>query len=170
MTGQTDQQADRQLGDVSLAGLTGVKRPISEWTTTFPMALVVLDPYTHESSWLLDTARRILGSFSGANVTAALLVSGADGAGAARFLGPLADEVLGLVDPDGSLVRSLGLASLPAFVVIRQDGSVAASVEGWDPGPWREAVSDLADLTAWSRPEIPAPGDPAPYAGTPVPG
>ncbi|MEC9394280.1 MAG: hypothetical protein VYA89_00375, partial [Actinomycetota bacterium] len=65
-----------------------------------------------------------------------------------------------------SVARSMGLDSLPAFVAIRQDGSVLGTAEGWDPGAWRTAASALADMTSWSRPEIPAAGDPAPYAGT----
>ena len=60
----------------------------------------------------------------------------------------------------------MDLEILPAFVAIRQDGSVIGSAEGWDPRTWREAATSLADITRWSRPEIPAAGDPAPYAGT----
>jgi hypothetical protein len=64
------------------------------------------------------------------------------------------------------MVRSLGLEILPAFVAIRQNGSIIGSAEGWDPEAWRLAATELADMTMWSRPEIPAAGDPAPYAGT----
>jgi len=114
----------------------------------------------------LDTARRILTVFREADVRVAFVVAGTDSDGAARFLGPLTDEILTLADPDRSLARSMELAILPAFVVIRQDGSVIGSAEGWDPLAWREAATSLADITRWSRPEIPAAGDPAPYAGT----
>ncbi len=89
-----------------------------------------------------------------------------DADGAARFLGPLADEILGLADPDRALVRSLGLGSLPALVAIRQDGTLVGTAEGWDPDTWRDLAESIGSLTAWSRPEIPAVGDPAPYAGT----
>jgi len=78
----------------------------------------------------------------------------------------MAEEILTLADPDRSLVRSMGLEALPAFVAIRQDGSVIATAEGWDPEAWRNAAADLADMTQWSRPEIPSTSDPAPYAGT----
>ena len=81
-------------------------------------------------------------------------------------MGPLTDQILTLADPDRSLVRSLGLETLPAFVAIRQDGSVIGSAEGWDPADWRGTAAELADMTRWSRPEIPVAGDPAPYAGT----
>jgi hypothetical protein len=40
------------------------------------------------------------------------------------------------------------------------------AAEGWDPAAWRAVIDSLVALTAWSRPEIPAAGDPAPYAGT----
>jgi hypothetical protein len=138
---------------IELHPVGGDARPLSQFLTTFPMAAVVLDPFTHESSWLLDTARRFL-------------VTGAGVDGASRFLGPLTDQILTLADPDRSLVRSLGLETLPAFVAIRQDGSVIGSAEGWDPAAWRGAAAELADITRWSRPEIPVTGDPAPYAGT----
>ena len=141
-------------------------RTLAQLLTTFPMAAVVVDPYTHESSWLLDTARRILTVFRGADVRVAFVAAGTDAAGAASFLGPLADEILTLADPDRSLARSMDLGSLPAFVAIRQDGSVIGTAEGWDPEAWRTAATDLADMTRWSRPEIPSIGDPAPYAGT----
>ena len=144
----------------------GDARPLEELLTTFPLAAVVVDPYTHESSWLLDTAQRILNVFRGADVRVAFLVVGTDAEGAADFMGPLADEILTLADPGRSVPRSMGLSSLPAFVAIRQDGSVLDTAEGWEPDEWRAAASALADLTSWSRPEIPADGDPAPYAGT----
>jgi len=147
--------------DIDLHPLQGDARPVSQWLTTFPLAAVVLDPYTHESSWLLDTARRIL-----TVLRVAYLVTGTDPDGARQFLGPLADDILALADPDRAFVRSLGLTSLPAFVAIRQNGSVIGSAEGWDPEAWRAVATGLAALTSWSRPEIPAMGDPAPYAGT----
>jgi len=151
-----------------LVTLGGTSRPLSELLTTFHLAAVVLDPFTHESSWLLDTARRILTAFSEADVRVAFVLSGTDAEGAGSFMGPLADEILSLADPDRSFARSLGLTTLPAVVGVRQDGSMIASAEGWNPEAWRTVASDLAELTAWTRPEIPAPGDPAPYQGTPA--
>ncbi|HJM73139.1 MAG TPA: hypothetical protein QF651_06290, partial [Acidimicrobiales bacterium] len=151
---------------IELHPVGGDPRLLSQLLTTFPMAAVVVDPYTHESSWLLDTARRVLTVFREADVRVAFVVAGADAAGAASFLGPLVDEILTLADPDRSVARSMGLSSLPAFVAIRQDGSVIGVAEGWDPEAWRATAADLADMTSWSRPEIPSLGDPAPYAGT----
>lgn len=152
--------------DIELQPVGGEPLPLEQLLTTFPLAAVVLDPYTHESSWLLDTARRILRVFQEADVRVAYLVTDTDADGAARFLGPLADEILGLADPDRALVRSLDLSSLPALVAIRQDGTLVGTAEGWDPDAWRDLAESIGSLTAWSRPEIPAVGDPAPYAGT----
>ncbi|MAG04243.1 MAG: hypothetical protein CL406_06480 [Acidimicrobiaceae bacterium] len=164
----TDTETVQNPGEVRLQSLEGTSRPVSEWLTTFHMAAVVLDPFTHESSWILDTARRVLDAFSGADVRVAFVVSGTDSAGAASFMGPLAESTLSLADPDRGFARSLGLMTLPAFVAIRQDGSTIGTAEGWDPEAWRKVAAALAELTAWTRPEIPAAGDPAPYAGTPA--
>jgi len=163
-----DTETLRNPDEVQLESLEGTSRPVSEWLTTFHMAAVVVDPFTHESSWILDTARRVLDAFSGADVRVAFVVSGTDGDGAARFMGPLAGSTLSLADPDRGFAQSLGLTTLPAFVAIRHDGSTIGTAEGWNPEAWRKVASDLAELTAWTRPEIPAAGDPAPYAGTPA--
>ena len=96
---------------------------MSQFLTTFPLAAVVLDPFTHESSWLLDTAHRILTIFREADVRVAFLVTGSGIEGASQFLGPLTDQILTLADPNRSMVRSLGLETLPAFVALRQNGS-----------------------------------------------
>ena len=152
--------------DIELHPLEGRARPLSQWLTTFPLATVALDPYTHESSWILDTALRILTGFRDADVRVSFTVAGTNPEGASRFLGPLADEILSFTDQDRSLVEALGLSALPAFVVVRQDGWVVGTAQGWDPVSWRDLANDLAVLTNWSRPEVPTADDPAPYAGT----
>ncbi|MDP7551398.1 MAG: hypothetical protein QF896_09455 [Acidimicrobiales bacterium] len=163
-----DTETVQNPGEIQLQSLEGTSRPVSEWLTTFHMAAVVLDPFTHESSWILDTARRVLDAFSGADVRVAFVVSGTDSDGAARFMGPLAESTLCLADPDRGFAKSLGLTTLPAFVAIRHDGSTIGTAEGWNPEAWRKVASDLAELTAWTRPEIPVAADPAPYAGIPA--
>src|SRR5581483_11262554 len=65
----------------------------------------------------------------------------------------------------GRVGLAAGLARLPAFVHIRVDGSLAGAAEGWAPDAWNDAVERLAKEMAWTRPLIPAPGDPAPFAG-----
>ena len=153
--------------DVELASIGGETRPLSEWLTTFPLALGVVDPYTHESAWLLDTIARIFRIYRGSDCRVAWLVTGPTDA-ARTFLGPLADDFLTFADPDRDVIKSLSLATLPAFVVIRQDGSLLGAAEGWDPPTWRTVTDDLTELTSWSRLALPAPSDPVPYPGTPA--
>ena len=155
--------------DLELQPLDGEARPLSEWLTTFRLVPVVLDPYTHESAWILDTSKRVLEVFREADCrTCWILTCSPDDA--RRFLGPYADEMLAFADPDGAAVRGLGVETASAFLLVRQDGEVTARAEGWDPEAWREVAEAVVELTQWSRPVIPAPGDPAPFAGTPIGG
>jgi len=151
--------------EIEITDLTGTSRSLSEWLTTFPLALVVVDPFTYESSWILDTARRLFGEYAAADVRLAFLVT-ADVEGTRRFLGPVVDEALAFADRDRDLVRSLGLETLPALVAIRQDGQLIGSAEGWDPDSWRTVTEQLSELLSWHRPVLPGPGDPLAYPGT----
>ena len=153
--------------ELSLAPINGEPRTIAEWVTTFHLAMVVLDPFTLESSWLLDEAGRILTEFSAADVRVAWLVTGT-AAEARQFLGPWADEVLTFADPDRTAVKALGLTTLPAFVHIDNAVKVAAAAEGWDPIAWRAAVDELATVLSWNRPPIPGPKAPGPFPGSPA--
>jgi hypothetical protein len=153
--------------DLTLATTSGESRTISEWLTTFHLAAVIVDPYTNESSWVLDTAARVLRTFEEADVRVSWIVTaGADDARA--FLGPLAEELLTFVDPDRAAVRALGLAQLPAFVFLRMDGKVAAAAEAWDPRAWRDVADEIAATTSWTRATLPLPGDPVAFAGSPA--
>lgn len=142
-------------------------RPLGEWLTTFHLAAVVLDPYTNESSWILESAARILRAFSGSAARACLIVT-ATTEEVQEYLGPMGREFLVFADSDRAAVRALGLESLPAFVFIRSDGTVPAAAQGWSPVEWRSVAKTIASTTAWTAPTIPAPGDPAPFAGTPA--
>ena len=141
--------------------------PLREWVTMFHLVVVVIDPYTDESAWILPTASRILETFSGADCRVAWLVT-ADEVDAKRFLGPHAERLLTLLDPDRSLVKGLGLERLPALVHIRQDLSVAGAAEGWDPVEWQAVTDQLGDIMDWSKPCLPALGDPSRFAGSPA--
>lgn len=154
--------------DLELTPLDGDARSMSEWLTTFPLVAVVLDPYTHESAWVLDSARRILTHFNEADCRPCWIVT-SDAADARRFLGPYAEEFLTFTDPNGATARGLGMGSAPAIALIRQDGELTAKAEGWNADEWREVVEAVTALTKWSRPEIPAPGDPVPFPGTSLP-
>lgn len=153
--------------DLDLQPLDGDARPLGDWLTTFPLVPVVLDPFTHESAWLLDTSKRILQHFAGADCRICwILTCSADDA--KRFLGPYADEVLAFADEGKIITSTLGVDEAPAFLLLRQDGEVVAKAEGWDPDAWREVAEAVAALTHWSRPAVPAAGDPVPFSGTPV--
>jgi len=151
--------------ELTLAPINGEARSIADWVTTFQLAVVVVDPFTNESSWILDTAGRVLLHFREADCRVAFIVTGtADEA--RQFLGPWADKVLTFADPDRATVKALGLNELPAFVQVRGDLHVAAAAEGWDPEQWSHVAASLAKNMSWSTPLIPAYGDPSPYAGS----
>lgn len=153
--------------DVLLDPLGGEARPLEDWVTTFHLVVVVLDPYTYESSWIIDAAGRILTAFKGADCRVGWLVT-ADEDQAEAFLGPWADELITFADPDRELVRELGLTTLPAIVHLDHELRVVGSAEGWDPAQWRPVASNLAEVMHWTRPAIPGDGDPTPYVGTPA--
>jgi hypothetical protein len=153
--------------DTVLHPLRGEQRALHEWLTTFHLLSVVIDPYTKEGGWVLKTARRVLAQFAGSSVrTNYVVTAGPDDARA--FLGPLADEAIVFCDADRTFVKQLGLQKLPAFVFLRIDGNVVASAEGWNPLEWRTVADEVARTVAWSKPLIPAPGDPGAFAGTPA--
>ena len=153
--------------DLTLAPLKGDAKTLHQWLTTFHLASVVLDPFTNESAWILKTAARILRQFSGAAVRINFIVT-CDASDARAFLGPFADEFLVFCDPDRVAVKALALSELPAFVLIKSDGSVPIAAQGWTSAEWKEVAAAVAVLTSWSRPTIPAPGDPGSFRGTPA--
>ena len=155
--------------DTQLTALGGASRPISEWTTTFQLLTVVIDPYTQESAWLLETAGRVLANFRGADCRVSWTVT-ADERDAKRFLGPWADEFLTFADPDRELVAALGLERLPALVYIRQDLAVVGTAEGWNPEEWEQLGHLVGKVNSWSYPKLPAAGDPGPFPGSPAKG
>ena len=153
--------------DLTLTPLKGDAKTLHQWLTTFHLASVVLDPFTNESAWILKTAARILRQFSGAAVRINFIVT-CDASDARAFLGPYADEFLVFCDPDRVAVKALGLSELPAFVLIKSDGSVPVAAQGWTSADWKEVAAAVATLTSWSRPTIPGPGDPGSFRGTPA--
>ena len=153
--------------DLSITALGGEPRTLREWVTTFHLAVVVIDPYTDQSAWILPTAARILDDFVGADCRVGWLVA-SDAEDARAFLGPLADRYLTLIDPDRAVVRGLGLERLPAFVHIRQDLAVVGASEGWHPPEWHSIAANLGKIMSWSHPLVPVPGDPSPFEGSTV--
>ena len=154
-------------GDLPLQTLRGPEASLDQWLTTFHLVLVVLDPYTHESAWLLPSATRVLRVYDEADCRVGLLMT-CDADDARSFLGPYAQEFLTFVDPDRQVVKALDIERLPALVHLRQDRSVAGLAQGWHPEEWRAVTEVLSEAMSWSRPVIPGPRDPAPYEGSPA--
>lgn len=142
---------------------------LGDWLITFHMAAVVLDPYTYESAWVLEPARRILRQFREADCRVAFIVVGNDDE-ANQFLGPITKEVLTLTDPDRTFVKDAELEQLPAFLHIAQEGSIVGRAEGWDPVAWSDVATRLALRMHWTAPVIPMPGDPVAFPGSPAEG
>ena len=161
--------ATKLPADLSLSPLDGETRDLSQWLTTFHLASIVLDPYTNESSWILKTAVRILEEFRGSDARVNLIVT-ADADDTRKFVGPLAERFLVFCDTDRSVVKAMGLQTLPAFVFTRVDREVHAIAEGWNSAQWRTVAEAIAETTHWNVPTIPAPGDPGPFTGSPAAG
>ena len=153
--------------DLILDPLGGEPRTLREWLVTFHLCAVVLDPFTNESAWLLETAGKLLQSYAAADVRVAWIVTGTDDE-ARQFLGPWADRILTFADPDRATVKGLGLTELPALVHLNTSGAVEDAAEGWQPDDWRRVAENLSRILSWSRPAIPGPGDPVAYSGTPA--
>jgi len=153
--------------DLVLTPLGKKGRTLREWLTTFHLASVVLDPFTNESSWVLNSAVRIMRHFSGAAVRVNFIVT-CNEEEAKTFLGPLADEFLVFADPDRVAVKALGLSELPAFVVWQMNGEIPAAAQGWSAKEWDKVCVTIAELTSWSKPTLPGPQDPGPFHGTPA--
>ncbi len=152
--------------DVELHVADGPSHTLREWLTTFHLLAVVVDPYELPSAWIVPTGTRILRGFDGANCRGAWIVAGS-ASDAKVFLGDVATESLVFTDQDRSAIAALGIDTLPALVHIGADG-VAEISQGWDPDDWNSISSRLAQQMGWSRPTVPADGDPAPFAGTPA--
>ena len=155
--------------DLTLHPHGGEPLSMADQVTMFHLVLVVLDPYTIESSVLLKTAGRILEEFAGADCRAGWLIT-ADEADTSAFLGPWEQKFLTFCDPERKAVQGLGLESLPALIHIGGDLTIIGKAEGWEPNDWRVITNNLAKMMSWSKPSFPKSGDPAPFDGSPAAG
>jgi hypothetical protein len=96
------------------------------------------------------------------------LVAG-DATDARTFLGRWATDILTFTDPGLTAIKGFGIETLPAIVHVNQDLAVVDAVEGWEPMAWRALTVTLSQQMKWSRPLLPAPGDPGPFDGAPLP-
>jgi hypothetical protein len=153
--------------DLVLTPLRAQGRPLAEWLTNFHLCVVVLDPYTNESAWALESAGRVLSDYAAADVRVAWVVT-ADADDTTRFLGPWAERLLTFVDPDRAVVSAIGLEQLPALVHINMSGAVEGVAQGWDPEAWRAVCENLSRILAWTVPVLPMAGDPVAFDGSPA--
>lgn len=153
--------------DLVLSPIDGPGRAVRHWLTVFHLVFVAVDPYREQSVWIVPTAARILSNYEQADCRVAWLVAG-DASDARRLLGRWASDILTFTDPDLTAVKAFGLATLPAIVHLAMDGTIVNAVEGWDPAEWRRVTADLSKIVAWTRPVIPMPTDPGPFAGAPI--
>lgn len=153
--------------DLVLTPIQGKSRTVEQMLITFHLLFVVLDPFTHQSAWILPTAGRILQSFEQADCRIAWLVTGT-ASECRQFLGPWADEMMTFADPDRVAVKEFGLERLPALVYLGMQGKTVAAAEGWHPAQWKEITDRIAKTLMWQGPNFPTPKDPGPFEGSPA--
>jgi hypothetical protein len=142
--------------DLALVPVSGHPRTVRELLTTFHLLLVAVYPASVRSKWIVPTAARVLFEYEQADCRVAWLVAGGDAADARKLLGRWAKEIMTFVDPDLTTTKGQTL-------------EVVNAIEGWDPPAWRDLTKELSRRMSWSRPHIPAPGDPGPFEGAPLP-
>jgi hypothetical protein len=152
--------------NLKLASTKGVTRTLDDWSTMFHLAMVILPPRP-EASMFIPIGRRIFKVLGDADCRTVFCVAGNEFI-AKGVLGDAEDEYLCFADIDGELVSSLGLTHLPALVHLRQNTTVAAVAEGWDPVAWQRVVDELAKSMKWGVPTVAGAGDPPPTPGWPV--
>jgi hypothetical protein len=152
--------------NLKLASTKGVTRTLDDWSTMFHLCLVILPPRP-EAAVFIPVAERIFKLFGDSDCRTAFCVVGNEFI-AKGVLGEAADRYLSFVDEGGELAKSLGLRRLPAFVHLRQDTSLGAAAEGWNPAEWQQVAKELAKAMAWSVPTVAGPYDPLPTAGWPL--
>ena len=152
--------------NIKLTSTKGVTRTLDDWSTMFHLCLVILPPRP-EASIFIPIAKRIFQVFGDADCRTAFCVVGNDFI-ARGVLGDAEDGYLSFVDPDGEFVASLGLTHLPAFVHLRQNTTLVAAAEGWDPASWQQVAKEIGTAMAWSVPTVAGRGDPPPTPGWPV--
>lgn len=141
---------------LELSTAAGMTRTIDDWTTMFHLCLVILPDRPEAAQWV-PVARRIFGVLGDSDARTAYVIPSTP-AIAARILDGESERAMVFVDPDRTLINSLGLKHLPALVHIRQDTSIGGVAEGWDPGEWQNVAREIARAMAWSVPDVAPPG------------
>ena len=138
----------------------------TSWLTTFHLAVVILDPYTYESAWLLETAGRILDNFRGADCRIAFVVT-ADADDAREFLGPWARRSSPSPTPTATWSRRSGSTSCRRSSTCARTARSPRVAEGWDPPEWQHVAVRAGQGHELVAPEHPRPR--RPRSPTPAP-
>ena len=138
----------------------GMTRTIDDWTTMFHLCLVILPDRPEAAQWV-PVARRIFGVLGDSDARTAYVIPSTP-AIAKRIVDGEREQAMVFVDPDRTLINSLGLKHLPALVHIRQDTSIGAVAEGWDPEEWQKVAREISAAMAWSVPDVAPPGSMVP--------
>ena len=144
----------------------GVTRTLDDWSTMFQLCFVVLPARPEAAAWI-PVAQRIFATFGDSDCRCAFVVTGSADV-TRRVLGQAERDDVTFIDPDQALVTSLGLERLPAFVHLRQDTTVAAAAEGWNPAEWQVVAREIAKAMAWTYPELTGPNIPPRTEGWPL--
>ena len=152
--------------NIKLTSTKGMTRTLDDWSTMFHLCLVILPPRP-EAARFIPIAKRIFQVFGDADCRTAFCVAGNEFI-AQGVLGDTEADYLSFIDPDGEFVASLGLTHLPAFVHLRQNTTLVAAAEGWDPQAWQAVAKEMGKSMAWSVPTVAGPGAPPPTPGWPV--
>ena len=145
---------------LALSTSAGVTRSLDDWTTMFHLCLVILPDRPEAARWI-PVAERIFGVLGDSDARTAYVVPSTP-AIAERILESADQKAMVFVDPDRTLINSLGLTHLPAFVHIRQDTSVGAAAEGWNANEWQKVAKEISGAMAWSVPDVAPPGSTVP--------
>ena len=141
---------------LELSTAAGMTRTIDDWTTMFHLCLVILPDRPEAAQWV-PIARRIFGVLGDSDARTAYVIPSTP-AIAQRIVDGEREQAMVFVDPERTLINSLGLKHLPALVHIRQDTSLGAVAEGWDPEEWQKVAREIAAAMAWSVPDVAPPG------------
>ena len=160
----TDDANNSVPAELKLTTIDGDSYSVRDWLTSYPFLLVAIDPYTIQSSWILDTASRIFDHYAPADIRVGWICA-ADEEGCREFLGPLADRYLTFCDPESSAIDGLRLNALPSLVHIRSDGFLQLA-ESWDPKEWEQVCDWVSKIMAWTELNLGKSSDPNKFVGT----
>ena len=138
----------------------GVSRTLDDWSTMFQLCLVILPDRPEASAWI-PVARRIFDVLGDSDCRTAYVVP-STAAIAQRILGDEEQKQATFVDPDRTLVKSLGLERSPRSSSSARTRRSVPRPRAGIPAEWQRVAKEVAKAMAWSVPEVAPPGEPIP--------